>query len=166
MFIILCVMIISGCTSLGVKENEYNGVKHFEGKGISFNAPNTWHSGSPRNTKGYLFSIYQGTLNNSSYIIDFYSAQTNKTLSEAVIYLNNDFRQRSNCTVLSEKNCTVNGVAAYQVKAINSLNQTLILTYFVKDGVVYSIDATPNPYTNHTNIESDLEMVINTFHPI
>ncbi|EKF84777.1 hypothetical protein A994_12226 [Methanobacterium formicicum DSM 3637] len=46
LLLVLIVIVISGCTSQDtVKETVSGDVKHFEGKGISFNAPNTWSLG-------------------------------------------------------------------------------------------------------------------------
>ncbi len=164
LLLVFMIVLVSGCTSPdGVNVAESNGLKHFEGKGISFNAPNTWHDGKLRNTTGYLFSIYTEPVKKGSYVIDFYSASSNKTLSEAVSYFREDMLLRSNYTILSEKDLTVDSVPAYQIKALNSDNRTLLLTYFVKKGVVYAIDAIPNPRNNNT-IETDLEMILNTFH--
>ncbi|MBI4813315.1 MAG: hypothetical protein HY802_02985 [Methanobacterium sp.] len=161
--LVLIVIVISGCTSQnGIKETESGSVKHFEGKNISFDAPNTWYSGILKNSSGYLFSIYIPPTENNSYTIDFYAGYSNKTLFEAV----NPFRNEvinANWTIISEKELTVDGLPAYQMEVLNQ-NGTLISTFVVKNGVVYGIYAIPRPDSNLTSIEPDLEMVLNTFH--
>ena len=161
--IVLFVLLSSGCTSQnGIKETESGSVKHFEGRNISFDAPNTWYSGILKNSSGYLFSIYTPPTENNSYTIDFYAGYSNKTLFEAI----NPFRNEvinANWTIISEKELTVDGFPAYQMEVLNQ-NGTLISTFVVKNGVVYGIYAIPRPNSNLTLIEGDLDVVLNTFH--
>ena len=163
--IVLFVLLSSGCTSQnGIKETESGSVKHFEGRNIAFDAPNTWYSGVLKNSSGYLFSIYIPPTENNSYTIDFYAGYSNKTLFEAVTPFRNEVNS-ANWTIISEKELTVDGVPAYQMEVLNQ-NGTLISTFVVKNRVVYGIYAIPRPNSNLTSIEPDLEMVLNTFRTI
>lgn len=163
--IVLFVLLSSGCTSQnGIKETESGSVKHFEGRNIAFDAPNTWYSGVLKNSSGYLFSIYIPPTENNSYTIDFYAGYSNKTLFEAVTPFRNEVNS-VNWTIISEKELTVDGVPAYQMEVLNQ-NGTLISTFVVKNRVVYGIYAIPCLNSNLTSIKPDLEMVLNTFRTI
>lgn len=163
--IVLFVLLSSGCTSQnGIKETESGSVKHFEGRNIAFDAPNTWYSGVLKNSSGYLFSIYIPPTENNSYTIDFYAGYSNKTLFEAVTPFRNEVNS-ANWTIISEKELTVDGVPAYQMEVLNQ-NGTLISTFVVKNRVVYGIYAIPCLNSNLTSIKPDLEMVLNTFRTI
>lgn len=163
--IVLFVLLSSGCTSQnGIKETESGSVKHFEGRNIAFDAPNTWYSGVLKNSSGYLFSIYIPPTENNSYKIDFYAGYSNKTLFEAVTPFRNEVNS-VNWTIISEKELTVDGVPAYQMEVLNQ-NGTLISTFVVKNRVVYGIYAIPCLNSNLTSIKPDLEMVLNTFRTI
>lgn len=163
--IVLFVLLSSGCTSQnGIKETESGSVKHFEGRNIAFDAPNTWYSGVLKNSSGYLFSIYIPPTENNSYKIDFYAGYSNKTLFEAVTPFRNEVNS-ANWTIISEKELTVDGVPAYQMEVLNQ-NGTLISTFVVKNRVVYGIYAIPCLNSNLTSIKPDLEMVLNTFRTI
>jgi hypothetical protein len=163
LLLVFMIVLVSGCTSPDdVNVTESNGVKHFEGKGISLDAPNSWYNGILKNSNGYLFSIYIPPTENNSYVIDFYAGYSNKTLSETFKSFKNEV-MNTNWTILSENELTVDGVPAHQMKILNQ-NGTLISTFFLKNGIVYSIYAIPRPGSSLTRIETDLEMVLNTFH--
>jgi len=165
--LVFIVVVISGCTSPdSVNVTESNGVKHFEGKGISFNAPNTWALGQMENqTRDYLFSIGKGTGENTD-LIHFFAGYYNRTLSE---HINSEKEKiaNSNSTIISEKNLTVEGVPAYQITGLNEGKKiTVISTCFMKNGILFEIYAVPGPNNNITSIEPGLEMVLNTFHAL
>lgn len=107
LLLVFIVVLVSGCIlSDDVKETESNGFKHFEGKGISFNAPNTWSLGQMENWKlsDYLFSIGRGTGKNLD-LIHFHAGTYNLTLSD---YINSEHEniRRENFTLISEKELT------------------------------------------------------------
>ncbi len=163
--LVFIVVVISGCTSPdSVNVTESNGVKHFEGKVISFNAPNTWALGQMENeTRDYLFSIGKGTSENTD-LIHFHAGYYNGTILEH-INSENEKNPLSNSTVISEKNLTVDGLPAYQVTTLNEGKKTTVIsTYFMKNGILFAIYAVPGPNNNITSIELGLEMVLNTFH--
>jgi hypothetical protein len=162
--IVLFVVFLSGCTLFDdVKETESDGVNHFEGKGISFSAPNTWHSGQVKNeSSDYLFTIGRGTGQNIDFI-SFHKGYSNKTLSEQF----SSYREgiiNDNFTIYSEKELTVDGLPAYQITTLNVENIPLVTTGFIKNGILYTIYAIPSTGKNLTSIEPDLEMILNTFH--
>lgn len=160
---VFIVVLVSGCISDDVKETESNGIKHFEGKGISFNAPNTWSLGQMENWKlsDYLFSIGRGTGENLD-LIHFHAGTYNRTLSD---YINSEHENilRENFTLISEKELTVDDLPAYQITTVNKENKTITSTCFVKNKIMYAIYAVPSPGKNITSIEQDLGMVLNTF---
>jgi len=162
LLLVFMIVLVSGCTSPDdINVTESNGVKHFEGKGISLDAPNSWYNGILKNSNGYLFSIYT-TPTENSYVIDFYAGYSNKTLSEAVSTFRNEVTN-ANLTILSENELVVDGVLAHEMKILNQ-NGTLISTFVVKNGIVYGIYAIPRSGSNCTCIEPDLEIVLKTFH--
>ena len=60
--LVLSVVVVSGCTSEDALDNVYktesDGLKHYEGEGISFNSLNNWtYYELENNESDYLFSI-------------------------------------------------------------------------------------------------------------
>jgi len=169
LILVFSVIVVSGCILNDplddVNESESNGVKHFEGKGISFNAPNTWALCKIENVSGYyLFSIGRGTGGNIDLndLISFHVFPDNRTLSEA-IKSDTENCTLDNETIISEKELTVNGLPAFQRTTHNNNNITVTYVFFMKNGNMYAIFAVPMKGKNFTTIEADLEMVLNTF---
>jgi len=160
--LVLFVVFVSGCISLdeGVNETASDGAIHFEGKGISFNAPNTWQSIIKKNqSDGYLFSIQRITGLNTDWIV-FYAGYWNGTLSE---YYGPYKKELQNSTwTYSEKELIVNGLPGYQIATVNDEKRLMVETSFIKNGVIYRIISLPAD-NNLTSIEPDLKMVISTF---
>lgn len=169
-FLILSVVVVSGCLSNDPLDNVYktesNGLKHFESEGIAFNSSNNWSFYKMENeTSGdYLFSISKGTDENMDFI-HFYAGTSNLPLSEYITSEKKEFVVR-NWTLISEKELTVDGLPAYQISALNQANNPLIKTWFMKNGTMYTIYAVPGSGKNLTSIEKDLEIVTSTFHVI
>ncbi|MBI5458746.1 PsbP-related protein [Methanobacterium sp.] len=168
--LIFSVVVVSGCTSNDPLDNVYKtestGIKHFESEGISFNASINWSFYKMENETAddYLFSISKGTDENMD-LIHFYAGNYNGTLSEYVSSEKKEIPLR-NWTITSEKELTVDGLPAYQISALNQENKPLIKTWFMKNGTIHTIYAVPSAGKNLTNIETDLEIVISTFHAI
>jgi|GEM_PF-3072557 len=167
--LIFSVVVVSGCTSNDPLDNVYKtestGLKHFESEGISFNASNNWSFYKMENEGGdYLFSISKGTDENMD-LIHFHAGTYNGTLSEYVSSQKKEI-PLMNWTITSEKELTVDGLPAYQISSLNQENKPLIKTWFMKNGTIYTIYAVPSPGKNLTSIETDLEIVISTFHVI
>ncbi|BDZ67270.1 hypothetical protein [Methanobacterium ferruginis] len=180
--LIFSVVAISGCSShdllnylnplYDVSVTGSDGVKHFEGKGISFNSPNTWVLSHVENDiDEYLFSIVRGDDKNlektdrihffaGKYDSSFFAGKYNGTSPEFVNHVN-DFPYGENHT-RSLKELTVDGLPAYQ--SITHDKNISIKICFMKNGIMYMILAFPRKDNNVTSIEPDLEMIFDTFH--
>lgn len=164
--LIFGVVVVSGCTSNDALDNVYktesDGLKHYASDGISFDSLNNWtYYKMENNASDYLFSIGRGPGEEMDFI-HFYSGKYNGTLSEHVNSLKNEIILQ-NGVIISEKELKVDGVPAYQISAFNPENKQFSKTWFIKNGTIYTIHAVPGPGKNLTNIEKDLEIVINSF---
>lgn len=167
--LVLSVVVVSGCTSEDALDNVYktesDGLKHYEGEGISFNSLNNWtYYKLENNESDYLFSIGRGSGEDMD-LIHFHSGKYNGTLSEHINSLKKEITL-SNGVVISEKELTVDGLPAYQISALKPENKPLSKTLLIKNGTIYTIHAVPGPGRNLSSIEKDLEIVISSFHVI
>ncbi len=167
--LVLGVVIVSGCTSDDALDNVYktesDGLKNYASEGISFNSLNNWtYYKLENNASDYLFSIGRGTGEDMD-LIHFRADKYNGTLSEHISSLKKEI-QLSNGVIISEKELTMDGLPAYQISALNPENKSFSKTLLIKNGTIYTIHAVPGPGKNLTNIEKDLEIVINSFHII
>lgn len=165
--LILSVVAVTGCLSNDPLDNvyktEYSSLEHFESDGMSFNTSNNWSLFKMENEgDNYLFSIGKGN-DADIELIHFHAGKYNGTLSEHISSEKNEISLR-NWTITSEKELTVDGLPAYQISTLYKENKPLIRTFFMKNGIMYTINAYPNSDKNLTSFETDLEMVINTFH--
>jgi len=165
--LVLSVVVVSGCTSSDALDNVYktesDGLKHYEGEGISFNSLNNWtYYKLESNASDYLFSIGRGTGEEMD-LIHFHSSKYNGTLAEHINSLKKEITSQ-NGAIISERELTVDGVPSYQISVLNPENKPFSKTWFMKNGSLYTIHAVPGPNRNLTDIEKDLEIVINSFH--